>query len=196
MILPKGRLTMWRKIPRAKRRWDLAHAGLAHVIACVLMTGCASAPEFLQPVSSLFWNTVNKSRSPGPSLIDNPQKIAADFDCANRPQPMGVAGNCRNCSRCGYMQVMSSMNSLSMSCVLRRDRAACVELSHAGVLSRGKAIWSDVARDYELQPGRWSVDLFLTIPVKAEAGPYEFEVAFETNKVIFRDSKSFTVIRR
>ena len=195
MILPKRRLTMCPKILRPKRRWGLAHAGLGHVIACMLMTGCASAPEFLQPVSSLFWNTVNKSRSPGPSLIDNPQKVATDFDCANRPQPWVLLETQQ--LQPGRLYANDELNE-------RFVYVLCPAQGHGGlrgtltrrVLSRGKAIWSDVARDYELQPGRWSVDLFLTIPVKAEAGPYEFEVAFETNKVIFRDSKNFTVVRR
>jgi hypothetical protein len=159
------------------------------------MSGCASSPEFLQPVSSLFWNIVNKSRNPGHELLDNPEKVAADFDCAHRPQPWVLLETQR--LRPERLSPTDELNE-------RFVYVLCPSPGRAGlrgtltrrVLSRGKPIWSDVVRDYELQPGRWSVDLFLTIPAKAEAGLYDFEVAFQTSKLIFRDSKSFTVVKR
>ena len=185
---------MWRKILRARRRW--MHEGLSHFIAFVLlMSGCASTPQFLQPVSSLFWNTVNKARSPGPALLDNPEKVAADFDCAHRPQPWVLLETQRLQPERLYATDELNERFVYVLCPAPGRAGLRGKLTRR-VLSAGKAIWSDVVSDYELQPGRWSVDLFLTIPAKAEAGPYEFEVAFETNKVIFRDSKSFTVVRR
>ncbi len=180
---------------RTRQRVGLARARLAGVFACALLTGCASLPEVLQPVSSLFWNMVNKARNPGPELLDNPQKVAADFECANRPQPWVLLETHQLLP--ARLQANDEINEhlVYVLCPARGQAGVRGTLTRR-VLSRGTVIWSDVTRDYELQPGRWSVNLFLTIPGKAEAGSYEFEVAFETNKVIFRDSKSFTVVRR
>lgn len=183
------------EILRTRQRGGFALTRLAGAVACMLMTGCAGLPEPLQPVSSLFWNMVNKGRTPGSQLLDNPQKVAADFDCANRPQPWVLLETQQLLP--GQLYASDELNErfVYVLCPARGEAGLRGTLMRR-VLFRGRAIWSDIARDYELQPGRWSVNLFLTIPGQAEAGPYEFELTFETNKVIFRDSKSFTVVKR
>lgn len=162
----------------------------------MLLNSCGSAAGLqVQEILKTVTNEIFKApRTPGPSMIDAPERVFAEYRCASRSlpftllqsqqlQPLRVAPNNEINQRFIYVLCPSrGYNGLRGSLTRR-------------VLYRGNAIWSDNEPNYDLQGGRWSVDLFLTIPEGAEAGYYEFEVAFETNRLVFRDRKGFNVVR-
>ncbi|MBM4262360.1 MAG: hypothetical protein FJ145_13140 [Deltaproteobacteria bacterium] len=166
------------------------------VALALLVNSCSGAAG--RNVQEIF-NTVAKEifkapRTPGPSMIDPPERVWAEYRCASRSlpfallqsqqlQPVRVAPNNEINQRFVYVLCPSRGYNGLRGALTRR------------VLYRGNAIWSDSEPDYDLQGGRWSVDLFLTIPEGAEPGYYEFEVAFETNRLVFRDRKGFNVVR-
>ena len=47
--------------------------------------------------------------------------------------------------------------------------------------------------NHDLRPGRWIVDVFLTVPPEAPDGVYELEIAFESPKVSFARRETFAV---
>jgi hypothetical protein len=167
---------------------------LVGVAACALMTGCAGLPEPLQPLSSWFWNTFNKFRTPGPQQVDPLQKVSAEFDCPNRPQPWVLLETHQLWP--GRLAPEDELNErfVYVLCPAPGQGEVRGTLTRR-VLTGRTVIWGPQVSDYDLKPGRWSVDAFLTIPGQAPAGPYEFEVSFETNKLVFRDNKSFTVVK-
>ena len=127
--------------------------------------------------------------------IETPQKVSGDFDCPSRPQPW-VLLQTQNV----WPPQLAATDELGhhfvyVLCPARGQAEVRGALTRV-VRTGGKIVWTDVERDYELKPGRWSVDFFLTIPSTAAAGSYEFEVSFETSRVLFRDVKWFTVVRR
>lgn len=66
-----------------------------------------------------------------------------------------------------------------------------------GTLTR-RLYWgrSTIMEDKEkivLKPGRWSLDVFITIPPKAELSWYRMEVVFENSAVYARDRRDFQV---
>ena len=194
-LFPKGRLTMLQQIARTRPRGVSATACLASLIIVALATGCAGLPEPFQPIGSWFSNQVNRGRTAGAKLLDPPQKVSGDFDCPSRPQPWVLLQTQEL-----WPPQLSVSDELAEKFVYvlcpARGQAELRGTLTRRVRTRGQVIWSDAERDYELKPGRWVVELFLTIPAEATAGSYEFEVSFETNKVIFRDVKGFTVVRR
>ncbi len=67
-----------------------------------------------------------------------------------------------------------------------------------GTLTR-RLYWgrSTIMEDREkvvLKPGRWSIDVFITIPPKAELSWYRMEAVFENTAVYARDRRDFQVV--
>lgn len=162
----------------------------------MLLNSCGSAAgRNVQEILNTVAKEIFKApRTPGPSMIDPPERVWTEYRCASRAlpftllqsqvlQPTRIAPNSEINQRFVYVVCPARGLNGVRGALTRR------------VLYRGNAIWTDNEPDYELQGGRWSVDLFLTIPDNAESGYYEFEVAFETNRLVFRDRKGFNVVR-
>jgi hypothetical protein len=185
---------MHSEIVRAKQYRDWVRASLVAIVMCGLVTGCAGLPQPLQPISSAIWNTINKGRTPGAQLLESPQDVSAKFDCPNRPRPWVLLTS---------HQLLPAQLATNDELNNRFEYVLCAAPGQAevrGILTRrvrtgGEVIWNDVGSNYDLKPGKWVVDFFLTIPQTAVAGPYEFEIDFGTDKLLFRDTKSFTVVR-
>ena len=58
---------------------------------------------------------------------------------------------------------------------------------------RGDAIVNTTDKSYEIKPGRWVVDAFVTLPEAAEPGVYAYELEFKSRTVDFAKSASFVV---
>ena len=58
---------------------------------------------------------------------------------------------------------------------------------------RGAPLMVEMDRHYEIKPGRWIVDAFVTLPESAEPGVYAYELEFESATVDFSKSASFVV---
>jgi hypothetical protein len=54
-------------------------------------------------------------------------------------------------------------------------------------------VFEDIIRNFEVRPGKWSVDAFITIPEKAEPGPYSVEATFSAGRVQFQGRQELTV---
>jgi hypothetical protein len=54
-------------------------------------------------------------------------------------------------------------------------------------------VFEDIIRNFEVRPGKWSVDAFITIPEKAEPGPYSVEATFSAGRVQFQSRQELTV---
>jgi hypothetical protein len=58
---------------------------------------------------------------------------------------------------------------------------------------RGQPIVSDRVAPYELRPGRWIVDAFVTLPNDAEPGVYAYEIQFDSRAIDFNERLTFVV---
>ncbi len=183
-------MTMRPEIPRTRQGGRVLLMRLAGVVACVLMTGCAT----LDCAGSKVWDEINKRRRAGPQLVDPPQKVSVEFDCPNRPQPWVLLETQE--LQPGRVAVNHELNErfVYMLCPAPGQGEVRGTLTRRVLMGKTE-IWVDTVRDYDLKPGRWSVDVLLPIPEQTAPGLYEFEVRFETKKLIFRDTRSFTVVR-
>jgi hypothetical protein len=64
------------------------------------------------------------------------------------------------------------------------------------ILFKGGAIAREQVEGYELKPGRWVVDWFVSLPPGAEAGVYALQIEFKSSKVRFDETLSFAVDAR
>ncbi len=63
------------------------------------------------------------------------------------------------------------------------------------ILHRGRAIVDERDAAYELKPGRWIVDAFVTVPEGAAVGIYAMELEFEGRELRFTERLTFAVDR-
>ena len=64
------------------------------------------------------------------------------------------------------------------------------------ILYRGKRDRGRPGAAYDLRPGRWIVDVFVTVPPEASDGVYALELAFKGAGVRFARSETFVVEAR
>lgn len=64
------------------------------------------------------------------------------------------------------------------------------------ILHRGRVIVNERDPAYELKPGRWIVDAFVTVPEGAAVGIYAMELEFEGRELAFTERLTFAVDRR
>lgn len=175
---------------------SLCYSALSLSGALLLLNGCSGAAglQVQEILNNVAKEIFKAPRAPGPSMIDPPERVWTEYRCASRSLPFTLLQS---------QQLQPTRIAPNNEINERFVYVLCPSRGYAGlrgsltrrVLYRGNAIWSDNDPNYELLGGRWSVDLFLTIPENAEAGYYEFEVAFETNRLVFRDRKGFNVVR-
>lgn len=61
---------------------------------------------------------------------------------------------------------------------------------------KGTVIFQDANADFELKPGRWSVDAFVTVSDKAEPGIYSLEIELNTDKEKMTENTNFVVVEK
>ena len=61
------------------------------------------------------------------------------------------------------------------------------------ILFKGKALLREADAAYDLKPGRWVIDTFVTLPPQAKPGLYGLQLKFRGKRVRFQRTLSFTV---
>jgi hypothetical protein len=61
------------------------------------------------------------------------------------------------------------------------------------IVYRGQAILKESNPSYDLRPGRWAIDVFVTVPATASDGLYALELDFKSPSVKFNRSETFAV---
>ncbi len=121
-----------------------------------------------------------KLRQPGERLMDFPEPVAVEYDCAKRrlpffkleetelvPSRLRPGGQINH--RFVYVMCPSRLSGVIEGKLYTR------------IQFKGKTVHSDAVKR-ELQPGRWVVDSFVTLPEKAMPGMYALEGRFESSK--------------
>ncbi len=62
----------------------------------------------------------------------------------------------------------------------------------------GKVVFKDVSKNFEIKPGKWSVDAFITIPPQAKPGVYSLSLTFNNyrNKITLSKIHHLVVLKR
>jgi hypothetical protein len=63
------------------------------------------------------------------------------------------------------------------------------------IVHRGQSTVLESLPNHDLRPGRWVVDLFITVPPDAPDGVYALEIAFEGSGLAFERQETFAVER-
>lgn len=152
---------------------------LALALAC---SACASLPS---PLDRPF-------RTPGEKLADFPEAVSAEYGCATKKVPWlqvesqeiwpkRVHAGEELGHRLVYALCTASPTDVVMGTLETR------------IVHRGKSTVLESLPNHDLRPGRWIVDLFITVPKEAPDGVYALEIAFKSPSVNFARQETFAV---
>lgn len=176
---------------------------LAAALSSVLVAGCAGTPfEAVgegfktagERIQGAFWEMEMGMRSPGDKLLARPEAVWAEYACADKPLPF---------LKLEENEVLPPRTTAGKEVNHRLVYGMCPKMPSEvvrGDLSRriyyrGQVVFEDVATSFEVKPGKWSVDAFITIPREAEAGVYSLDTSFSGDRLSFKGSRSLIIAK-
>ncbi len=154
-------------------------------LALALALGCLSCAYLPAAIERPF-------RKPGVRLVDFPEKVAAEFKCASQKLPW---------FKLETLEVWPKQLGAGKELGYRVVYALCTEGAtdvvtgrlETRVVFRGQPILRAPDPAFDLRPGRWKIDVFVTVPPSASDGLYALELEFRSPSVRFSRSETFAV---
>jgi hypothetical protein len=131
-------------------------------------------------------------RKPGVRLVDFPEKVGAEFNCASQKLPW---------FKLETLEVWPKRLEAGKSLGYRMGYVLCTDgptdvvtgKLETRIVFRGKPVLREPEESYDLRPGRWVVDVFVNVPPNAADGLYALELEFKGSGVKFERSETFAV---
>ncbi len=151
------------------------------VLFPLVMTSCTvSKVDPGDYFKSLWWDVKMNQREAGEEMIADPAWIWRKLRCNNRTLPyLQVDSNEVIPSRLTAGERINHHMVYSL-CPATPSKVVPARLARS-ILYKGNIIFQDVTDNYELKPGRWSVDAFVKVAEQAQAGVYSLQSTL-TNK--------------
>jgi hypothetical protein len=131
-------------------------------------------------------------RKPGVRLVDFPEKVGVEFNCASQKLPWFKLETLEV-----WPKRLEPGKELGhrLTYVLCTDGPTDVVTGklETKILFRGQSILKETDASYDLRPGRWVIDVFVTVPPSAADGLYALELDFKSPNVKFDRSETFAV---
>jgi hypothetical protein len=152
------------------------------VLLAFLLVGCAS----------VRWAVTKSVRDPGEQLRNFPEEVWKEYDCDDQYRPFFILEE--NELVPPRVKPAREFNHRMVYALCPVNPTEVVEGTLlTRIRFRGQPIVSDRVAPYELRPGRWIVDAFVTLPNDAEPGVYAYEIQFDSRAIDFNERLTFVV---
>ncbi len=132
-----------------------------------------------------------RMREPGDKILTFPGPVSEQYGCHKRKLPFFKIEKSELSPH--HVKPGARVNYRYVYVMCPAKIADVVDgVLHTRIHYKGKSVFSDVVRR-ELQPGRWVVDSFVTIPEAAQPGMYALEAEFKSPRGHFQVHSSFLV---
>ena len=131
-------------------------------------------------------------RTPGERLKDFPERVWEDYECAAKELPFFEIERFELYPRRLEPGEEFGHRLVYVLCPERTTGVVTGALK-TQILFRGTPIVVDAAADYDLKPGRWVVDAFITLPKTAREGIYALDIQFASQGIQFQRTLEFAV---
>ena len=160
-----------------------ALAALALATLCAAGgAGCAYLPESVE----------RPFRKPGERLAEFPEQVSAEYNCANQKLPWFKLEKLEIWPK--HLEAGQELgHRLVYSLCTANPTAVVTGKLETRIIYRGEPIVRDTDAKYDLRPGRWVVDVMVTVPPSAPGGLYALELEFKGGGVKFNGSETFEV---
>ncbi len=155
----------------------MEHRALVAVVCLSAMLGCTAIKV--------------KLREPGERLLSFPAPVAVEYDCTKRRLPFIEVEESELIPL--RLRPGGQLNHRFVYVMCPSRASEVIEGTlYTRIQFKGKTVHSDSVKR-ELQPGRWVVDSFITLPEKAKPGMYALAARFESPKGRFSFHSDFLV---
>lgn len=166
---------------------------LITVSLCFLLASCAGIvwnPE--DTIQEFIGNLEKYIRKPGENLISHPNTVWEQYDCSDKKIPFLVIEKNELAPATVNPGEEFNHRLIYALCVEKTAKVIIGNL-YRKIYFRGKLVFNDVSKDFELKPGKWSVDAFIAVPPQAKPGIYSLLVVFNSNQISFERSTRLVV---
>jgi len=130
-------------------------------------------------------------REPGEYNRGFPDDVAAEYQCEKRPLPFFEVEETELLPE--RVSAGDEFNHRLQYVMCPKDDTQVVSGTlHTRILFKGKAILTE-STQRDLQPGRWIVDSFITLPAGAQPGVYALQSEFKSAQGTFDSRATFLV---
>ncbi len=150
---------------------------LSLVVCLAMMLGCAQLKV--------------QFRQKGERIVDFPEPVAEEYKCSSRKLPFIQVEETELIPHRVKPGSKLNLRYVYVMCPSRISEIVEGKL-YTRIHFRGATIYNDVVQS-ELQPGRWVVDSFIRLPLRADSGMYALEARFESRKGRFSVHSDFLV---
>ena len=141
---------------------------------------------------SLYWDAKLTQRETGEHMIVDPTRIWRKLRCDNRKLPYAqIDENEIIPARLAAGEKINHHFVYSL-CPSQPSKVEYARFTRS-ILYKGSIIFQDVVNNFELKPGRWSVDAFVTVSDKAEPGVYSLQVTMNSSSLNISVNSGFVV---
>jgi hypothetical protein len=155
------------------------------VLLAFLLVGCAS----------LRWSVIKSFRDPGEELRSFPEEVWKEYDCEDQRRPFFIMEDNELVPPRVKPAREFNHRMVYALCPVNPTEVVSGTLS-TRIRFKGRPIVRDTVAPYELRPGRWVVDAFVSLPDDAEPGIYAYEIQFDGAGVDFDERLTFVVESR
>jgi hypothetical protein len=152
-------------------------SGLTALVSCAALLGCVQLQL--------------KLREPGEFNRGFPDEVADEYHCSKRPLPFFEVEEDQLLPERVTPGSEFNHRLQYVLCPVEETQVVSGTL-HTRILYKGKPIYSETSRR-ELQPGRWIVDEFITLPSNAKPGVYALQSEFQSRHGGFDSRSTFLV---
>ena len=131
-------------------------------------------------------------RSPGVRLVDFPEKVGLEFNCASQKLPWFKLETLEIWPKRLVAGKELGHRLTYVLCTPGPTDVVTGKLE-TRILFRGQPVLKESDPAYDLRPGRWVIDVFVTVPPSATEGLYALEIEFKSPNVKFNRSETFAV---
>ncbi|MEE8556776.1 MAG: hypothetical protein V3T14_02705 [Myxococcota bacterium] len=161
----------------------MAHSkAVAGLLILALASGCAAVTSRVS----------RALRSPGERIETFPEQVWSEYRCSQRKLPFFKIEELEL-----YPQKLTPGERFNHRFIYSlcpvKPTAVITGRLETSILFKGKAIVREANDSYDLKPGRWVVDTFVTLPAEANPGLYGLQLKFKGQNVKFQRTLSFTV---
>ena len=150
---------------------------LGVVVCLALVLGCSQLPLL--------------SRKPGETMMTFPEPVAKEYRCAKRRLPFFEVEKKELTPHRARPGNRLDHSLVYVMCPSRISEVISGKL-YTRIHFKGKTVHTDV-KDQDLQPGRWLITSFITLPIQAAQGMYAMEARFESPRGRFNVHSDFLV---
>jgi len=151
------------------------------------------AVNFITSCSGIIWQLEKTVRKPGEKIVNFPEKVAVEYKCSEKKLPFFYVE--RNELSPTKINPGTEINHHFVYVMCPSFPSEVIDAKlYRRIYYQGKIVFEDITENFKIKPGRWEVNAYIIVPPEATTGVYSLEMEIRSNKIRFKDAKTFVIL--